>query len=329
MKIAVYSIAKNEEKFVERWAESTRAADYRFVLDTGSEDQTVQKLQMCGIAHKTQIITPWRFDVARNLSLAELPSDIDICISLDMDEILDEGWRLALEKDWKPRATMMRYPFVAELVAEPVAKPRAEWTPKIIGNGFKVHRRHAYRWNYALHEILVPLQGHIECHSDDFKILHLPDKSKPRDLYEQMLLRLTVEEAHEPRYFYYLGRLYFDQQKYQQALELLAQYHAFSETFVDTKEKAFAWRLVAWSYKYQNHGASHIVSAHLQSIAFNPYDREAWFHFAQDLKDFGDLIAAKAAALNACRLKDPKSSYILLDQDCWNGGPEKFLAELG
>ena len=35
MKIAVYTIALNEEQFVYRWSDSAIEADYRFILDTG------------------------------------------------------------------------------------------------------------------------------------------------------------------------------------------------------------------------------------------------------------------------------------------------------
>jgi len=41
MRIAVYTIAKNEEQFVQRWAESTADADHRLILDTGSTDNTL------------------------------------------------------------------------------------------------------------------------------------------------------------------------------------------------------------------------------------------------------------------------------------------------
>ena len=44
MKIAVYAIARNEEKFVERWYNSMKEADEVFVCDTGSEDNTAEKL---------------------------------------------------------------------------------------------------------------------------------------------------------------------------------------------------------------------------------------------------------------------------------------------
>ena len=49
MKIAVYTICKNESAFVDRWVDSMSEADGIFVLDTGSEDDTVEKLKARGV----------------------------------------------------------------------------------------------------------------------------------------------------------------------------------------------------------------------------------------------------------------------------------------
>ena len=42
MKIAVYTIALNEEQFVETWYESAKNADYLLIADTGSTDATIE-----------------------------------------------------------------------------------------------------------------------------------------------------------------------------------------------------------------------------------------------------------------------------------------------
>ena len=47
-KICVYAISKNEIKFVERWYNSVKEADYVCVLDTGSDDGTFEKLKELG-----------------------------------------------------------------------------------------------------------------------------------------------------------------------------------------------------------------------------------------------------------------------------------------
>ena len=67
MKICVYAIAKNEEKFVKRWMDSMNEADFVVVLDTGSTDNTAKILKEYGAIVKTEIISPWRFDVALSL----------------------------------------------------------------------------------------------------------------------------------------------------------------------------------------------------------------------------------------------------------------------
>ena len=68
-KVCVYAICKNEEKFISRWVESMREADKIFVLDTGSEDNSVSLLKSLGVIVKQKVIRPWRFDKARNISL--------------------------------------------------------------------------------------------------------------------------------------------------------------------------------------------------------------------------------------------------------------------
>ena len=92
-KVYVYAISKNEEKFVNRWMNSVSEADKVFVLDTGSTDKTVKKLKEKGAIVKSKKIEPFRFDVARNLSLEMVPKDADICVCIDLDEVLEKGWR--------------------------------------------------------------------------------------------------------------------------------------------------------------------------------------------------------------------------------------------
>lgn len=70
MKIYVYAISKNEEKFARRWAQSMSEADGIFVLDTGSTDDTVKILKEEGATVSCEQVVPWRFDEARNRSLS-------------------------------------------------------------------------------------------------------------------------------------------------------------------------------------------------------------------------------------------------------------------
>ena len=108
-KVCVYAICKNEEKFIEKWYNSIKEADYICVLDTGSNDNSVKKFKELGIKVKKKIINPWRFDIARNESLKIIPKDTDICICLDLDEVMLPGWKDELLKIWNKNITRIKY----------------------------------------------------------------------------------------------------------------------------------------------------------------------------------------------------------------------------
>ena len=85
-KICVYAISKNEIKFVERFFNSVKEADYVCVLDTGSTDGTFERFKELGVIVAQKKYKKFRFDVARNDSLKLIPADSDICVCVDIDE---------------------------------------------------------------------------------------------------------------------------------------------------------------------------------------------------------------------------------------------------
>jgi len=109
MKVIVYAICKNEEKFVEGWVASMAEADGIYVLDTGSTDDTVAKLRALGVRVTVEEIAPWRFDTARNRSLDLVPEDADICVCTDLDEVFRPGWREQVETAWQRNGRRLHY----------------------------------------------------------------------------------------------------------------------------------------------------------------------------------------------------------------------------
>ena len=122
MKIVVYAICKNEAQFVSRWIKSMSEADQIVVLDTGSTDDTVQRLRALGAQVTVETICPWRFDVARNRSLELVDPDADICVCTDLDEVFHPGWRKALESAWIPGTTQGHLTATPGAFARMVAK---------------------------------------------------------------------------------------------------------------------------------------------------------------------------------------------------------------
>jgi glycosyltransferase involved in cell wall biosynthesis len=199
MKIAVYTIAKDEEKHVERWAESAKDADYRFILDTGSTDKTVAKARKAGVQVAVATISPWRFDDARNAALALLPADTDMCIALDMDEILVKGWREELEKV-KPETTRPRYQYTWSWNGD---KPGLQY------GGDKIHKRHGYRWKHPVHEVIVTDRSTEVQEWIGLEIHHHPDNAKSRGQYLPLLEVAVKEDPYDDRNAYYLAREYY------------------------------------------------------------------------------------------------------------------------
>jgi glycosyltransferase involved in cell wall biosynthesis len=200
MKIAVYTIALNEEKFVERWYESVKDADYLLIADTGSTDKTKRIAKKLGIKVVDISIKPWRFDDARNAALAMLPDDIDYCVSMDMDETMSEGWRECLEK---MTGDQIEYRFNLNFKDE--EENHAEQT--FINN--RIHKRYGFRWEYLMHEVVFPSRGFqykLEF-CDGLEISHHPDIEKPRVEYNKMI-EDAYNEYQNPRYhLYYLIEL--------------------------------------------------------------------------------------------------------------------------
>jgi glycosyltransferase involved in cell wall biosynthesis len=198
-KIAAYTIALNEEKHVERWYNSVKDADYILIADTGSTDRTVEIAKSLGINVFNISIKPWRFDDSRNAALALIPNDIDLCVSMDMDETISEGW---YEKLQETEGTQISYLFNMTF------KDEAEKVPlhRFVNN--RIHTRHGYRWKYLMHETLVT--NRLDCHIVEFceglEVSHHPDIEKPRSQYNQLIKDTLLEYPDDPRYLYYLAQ---------------------------------------------------------------------------------------------------------------------------
>lgn len=99
-KIAVYGVCKNEESNIHKWYEHAKDADYILLLDTGSTDNTVSIAEELGINVFHASISPWSETVAKNTAMALLPSDVDICVCLDLDQIIQTpNWKSVILKD--------------------------------------------------------------------------------------------------------------------------------------------------------------------------------------------------------------------------------------
>jgi tetratricopeptide (TPR) repeat protein len=310
MKIAVYSIALNESQFVQRWYESAKEADYILLADTGSMDDTKEVARSLGIHVVELSIKPWRFDDARNASLAHIPLDIDYCIALDVDEVLAPGWRQHLEA-----------------TAKEVTRPRYKYTwswnddgsEGLVYGGDKIHARQGYRWKHPVHEVLnsylIPeVQGWI-----GLEIHHHPDNSKSRGQYFPMLEMATAEDPEDDRNAHYLGREYYFQGMCDKAKEEL-QRHLSLKRAQWKPERAASMRYIAKC----SQGAER--EEWLKRAATEcPEGRESWVELAEYYYEQQMWTECYQTSLKALEIKEKPLQY-LHDPKAWGSLPYDLAA---
>ncbi len=237
LKIAVYGICLNEEKHVDRFLDAVQDADLIVIADTGSTDGTVEAFKRRGVTPHAISIKPWRFDEARNAALDLVPDDVDICVSLDLDEVIMPGWRRVLERAW--RKAPINHVYYTHAWSKDVT---GLWH-NLLDN--RIHARHGFAWRYPCHETIhalgVPEHIGVVRH---LRIEHWPDASKSRGGYLPLLELAAKEDPDLPRHAFYLGREYYFLERWTDALAEFRRFMDLSDK-PDRGEAAAARRMIA------------------------------------------------------------------------------------
>ena len=295
MKIYVYAICKNEGRFVHRWMQSMSEADGVYVLDTGSEDDSAEQLRAYGANVVSESVTPWRFDTARNRSLALVPADADICVCTDLDEVFLPGWRTALEAAWKPGTNCAQYRYVWSFHDD-----GSEGTVFYI---CKVHARTGFAWKHPVHEVLVKTDGlpEVSVTVPGMQLNHYPDPAKSRASYLPLLEYSVQEDPADDRNMHYLGREYFYYGRWEACMETLKRHLQLpSATWRD--ERAASMRYIARaSAQLGRENEAH--SWFLRAVAEAPHLRLIVDHWG------GGRIDAEAAERHGITIARVPESY--------------------
>ena len=301
-KIAVYAICKNEEKFVDRWFKSMKEADEIFVLDTGSTDNTVEKLTKLGAKVKQEIINPWRFDVARNRSLDMVSNEYDICVCTDLDEVFEKGWRNKLESIWTDKTTRLGYNYNWSL----------DNNNKPIVNFYieKIHSRSNYVWTHPVHEILTYTKNEpeIKKFTDEITLNHYPDSSKSRSSYLPLLELSVKENPDDDRNMHYLGREYMYYGKWNESIDTLIKHlNLPNATWKD--ERCASMRFIARCYQNLNRPEEARMWLD-KAIKEAPYLRDPYLEKALLEYRQNNLSTVKECCLEALKIKTHQKTYI-------------------
>lgn len=300
MKICVYAICKNEEKFIERWYESVKEADGIYVLDTGSTDNSVNLLKSLGVVVRQEIISPWRFDIARNKSLEMIPDDFDICICLDLDEVLNKGWSKTIKSLWKDGLTRLRYVYNWSLDKNN--------QPIISFYGEKIHKRKGFTWVNPVHEILRYKGEEKYLYTDKVIVNHYPDSKKSRSSYLPLLELAVKEDPRNDRNMHYLGREYMYYGKYEEAISTLER-HLSLESATWKDERCASMRFIARCYMKLNRPREAIMWSNL-AIKESPYLRDPYMEKALITYELKKFKETEKLCREALKIKKHPKTYI-------------------
>ena len=302
-KICVYAITKNEEQFVEKWYESMKEADSVVVLDTGSTDNTVNKLKELGATVEVKVIDPWRFDVARNEAMKLVPDDCNILISTDLDEILEPGWAQPLREKWIEgvhERGVYKYTW----------SHLADGSDGRVFRYDKIHSR-KWEWRCPVHELLFNKEtndNHYDYNNildlfDDIHLHHYPDQTKSGSSYLP-LLELRAQENPEDYYgLIYLAHEYYYRGMYEKSINLLKRIISDYKDNYNTLELASCYLFMGDSYKSladisednskKNAYRQNAINSYQIAIDIDPTYREPYLDLAKVLLDKEDYSLAE------------------------------------
>ena len=312
MKIAVYAISKNEAGFVERFCASAKDADLILIADTGSTDDTAERARACGATVHDICITPWRFDLARNAALALIPRDFDVCVSLDLDELLEPGWREEIERVWiKGETTRLRYMF--------------DWGCGISFFYEKIHAKHGYLWHHPCHEYPVP-DGRITevwAQTDFLIAVHKPDPTKSRSQYMDLLELSVKEDPQCPRNaFYYARELSFNA-RWQESIDACKSYLLLPRaTWMN--ERCYAYRVMGRCHSELGQFEEAEKAFH-SAAAEAPNTREPWCELAMLMYRQHRWEECFAFSMRALRIVDRLKVYTC-DPAVWGAQPHDLAS---
>jgi len=306
LKIAVYAISKNEESFVRRFCESAKEADLILIADTGSTDNTASLAAECGATVHNICVSPWRFDKARDTALALIPGDFDVCISLDLDEILEPGWRQEIERVWQADTTRLRYKF--------------DWGCGISFYYEKIHHRRGYHWHHPVHEYPRPDGRIVEvyAHTDMLLVSHHPDPTKSRGQYMPLLELAVQEDPRCPRNAFYHARELTFYGRWEEAIVALNRYLAMPEATWQN-ERCYAMRLLGKAHEELGKNWEALKWYRL-AVAEAPGTREPWVELSMLTYRLGMWAESYAAAKSALQITD-KALVYTMDPSVWTEKP--------
>ena len=315
VRTCVYAIALNEIKFVDEFMRHCAGADLVLVCDTGSTDGTADRLRELGAQVYDICQRPWRFDIPRNTALSLVPPDIDICLSIDLDEFLQPGWAEAIDREWQARSGK-----IDRIGYDYIWNWNEDGTPGVRFFADKIHHRQGFQWRHPCHETLY-FQGNrpeIRVTIPDLHLHHRADPTKSRGQYMHLLELAVKEDPTNDRMSHYYGRELMFHARWDDSIREL-QRHLDLPSSWWREERCASMRFIARCHMNKGDLEQAKIWAY-KATAECPWTREPWLELARVCQRMRDWTTVFFCVGKMLEITVRGNSYIN-DSDCWGYQP--------
>lgn len=328
MRVIVYAIARNEEANVRQFMQCADGADAVYVLVNNSTDSTADQLIDAGAVVQFRDYKEFRFDKARNDSLAFVKEHEGecLCVYLDLDEYLPPGWYNRLQETIEPNVDAYKFGWYWENNGQPFTY-----------NNIRCHKLNAFMWKYPVHEVLVPQRESIT-KDTDIVVSHYP-VPKERN-YLPLLQKAFEEDPDDLRCSHYLGRelMYMAEQPGATAKELAAAALQAFERYLHRVNSLRTFGNYVWKAELSQ---IHIYMAqcyivledwwsteqhYIKAISEFPEAREPYIELSQFYLKCFEYESALGMAASALRIKHKPTDSLYSQIRVWGGLPHHIMA---
>ncbi len=321
--ISVYAIAKNEERFAERWYNCFKEADEVCVLVNNSTDKTESILR--GLGAKVTVINydHFRFDQALNDSMALCSDNADLLFKTDIDDFIEPGWRKKIEKAWrlgeatgkKPNSILFTYSVV--------------WKEGVAGKQsmlrHSIHTREGWYWRDRVHEVLENKHNKNFIYYPKFEV-----ESRPEPKDHSAYLPLLEQDVAEGKYsdgrsIHLLAREYMQLRRYDEAIDMFKK-HLSCPGATWNSERAASMKFIAECYAQKGDEARQEAWL-FKSMIEDDKDRDAPYLLGIRLilnKEYGTAVKV----LERCvAIEKPQLDFPTFKLSAWSEHPWMLLGE--
>lgn len=304
-KIAVAMIVKNEEVLLSRCLESVKGIGDIYILDTGSQDRTVEIARQYTENVFLDFVWVDSFQMAHNFLLEKIRNRVDI----------DASWILSIDADECLLSSSVE---IQEAISKATNTVRVTMCSEHDKNSFGFAR--IFRntpeiyWEQDIHKHLnVPGEGED---IGNIRIMYgySPAHQNDPDRALRILQKTVKEEKNPVRNLYYLAREYWYKEKYWEAIDMFNRYFKVSNW---PAEIADGYLIMAKCY-LELGKIEECAAATLQAIKINSEFKEAIEFMAyiatKDNKPQWERMARTANNQNVlwCRTETEQPNDVIL-----------------